>query len=154
MFRGTHQHSIDAKGRTSLPVPFRELLAERSEEHLVVTTGPGKSLWCFPPSTWAALEEKVAAMPQFEQETQDFMHAFIMPAQDCSFDKMGRILVPPMLRAHAALETEVVWLGAIHRIELWNAERYLTRQAAATAAILDGGAFPPKLAEKLGNFKV
>jgi MraZ protein len=154
VFRGTHQHSIDAKGRTSLPARFRELLAGRSEEYLVVTTGPARSLWCLPPSTWKVLEDKVSAMPQFDQETQDFMHAFMAPAQDCSFDKMGRILVPPTLREYAGLEGDVFWLGAINRIELWSGERYKARQAAASAAILDGGAFPQKLAEKLGNFSV
>jgi MraZ protein len=151
VFKGTHQHSIDAKGRTSLPVRFRETLVGRSEELLVVTQGPERSLWCLPPSIWAELEKKVAAMPMLDQGVRALVHAIIAPAQECSFDKMGRILVPPTLRAYAGLESEVYWLGAINRIELWSGEKWRKRHEVATATILDAGAFPEELAAKLGN---
>ena len=146
MFRGTFQHAIDAKGRTSLPVKFREVLATRSEDQLVVTQGPDKCLWCMPPSAWSALETKVRAMPQFNPDVRAFMHAFVAPAQDCAFDKMGRILVPPTLREYGGLEGEVYWLGAIDRIELWSGERWKKRNGD-TSAMLDGGT----IHEKLGN---
>jgi MraZ protein len=146
VFRGTFQHAIDAKGRTSLPAKFREVLAGRSEEQLVVTQGPDKCLWCLPLTVWAGFEAKVRAMPQFKPEVRSFMHAFVAPAQDCPFDKMGRILVPPTLREYAGLDGEVVWAGAIDRIELWSAAKWKKRAEETTAA-LDGGVF----SETLGN---
>jgi len=146
VFRGTFQHSIDAKGRTSLPAKFREVLAGRSEEQLIVTQGPDKCLWALPLTGWSAFESKVRAMPQFKPEVRALMHAFVAPAQDCPFDKMGRILVPQTLREYAGLDGDVVWAGAIDRIELWSAARWKQRADETTAA-LDGGAF----AETLGN---
>lgn len=136
---------MDAKGRTSLPARFREVLAGRGEEQLVVTQGPDKCLWCLPPSAWAELEKKVRAMPQFQPEVRRFMHAFVAPAQDCPVDKIGRILLPPTLRAFADLQGEVVWAGAIDRVELWNAERWRKR-TEETMADLDGGQFNETLA--------
>lgn len=125
MFRGTHQHSIDAKGRTSLPSKFRDVLAARSETELIVTQGPERSLWCYAPSTWAEIEKKVSQMPQFDPEVRRLMRIFVMPAADCALDKTGRILVPPTLREYAGLaEGDVIWAGATQRCELWNAARF------------------------------
>lgn len=146
MFRGTFNHAIDAKGRTSLPAKFRDVLSGRTEEQLVVTQGPDKCLWCLPPSAWLAFENKVRAMPQFKPEVRAFMHAFVSPAQDCAIDKMGRVLVPPTLRAFAGLEGDVVWAGAIDRIELWSAEKWLKRSQETTAS-LDDGAFAQTLGD-------
>jgi MraZ protein len=148
VFRGTFQHSIDAKGRTSLPARFRETLATEKQEQLVITQGPGKCLWCWPETAWSEFEKKVLAMPRFKPEVQALMHGIVAPAQDCPFDKMGRILVPQTLRKYAELESEneVVWAGALDRIELWSASRWQKR-SDETAALLDGGAF----AEMLGN---
>jgi MraZ protein len=124
VFRGTFHHSIDAKGRTSLPARFREVLAGRSEEQLVVTQGPDGALWCLPPSAWAEIEKKVRAMPQFDPVVRRLMRSFVSPAQDCPFDKMGRILVPQTLREYAGLQGDVVWAGMIDRVELWDSARW------------------------------
>lgn len=116
---------MDAKGRTSLPARWRDLLAGRGEAELLVTQGPEKSLWCFPASVWAEIEAKVYAMPQFDPEVRRLMRVFINPAAECALDKSGRILVPPTLREYAQLtEGDVVWAGAVKRFELWNAALY------------------------------
>lgn len=140
VFRGTFPHAIDAKGRTSLPARFRDVLAGRSEDQLVLTQGPDRSLWCLPPSAWMELENKVRAMSQFNPKVRNFMLSFIAPAQDCAIDKMGRVLVPPTLREYAGLQGEVMWAGMIDRVELWSLERWKQRHEEAQSS-LDEGAF-------------
>ena len=124
MFRGTFEHSIDEKGRTSLPSKFRELLSAASDEALVVTHGPDRALWCMPPSTWAEVERKFGELPQFDPEVLMLGRGFIAPAQDVSFDRLGRLVIPPLLRTHAGLNGDIVWVGQTKRFELWSAEQW------------------------------
>jgi len=146
VFRGAFEHGIDAKGRTSLPARFREILAARQEDYVVATQGPSDSLWVFTPTTWNDLAAKVSALPQFDPQVQKFMNAFVSVAHDCKLDAMGRILVPPTLRAFAGLQTDVVWLGAISRMELWDAQRWNVRNQEARQ-LLNDPAFARRLAE-------
>lgn len=130
MFRGEFEYSIDVKGRTSLPAKFREVLSARSESSLVVTKGPNGCLWCFPPAIFDEFQARIEKLGEFSADARESQALFIKPAQDCDFDRMGRILVPPTLRAYAGLESGVMWAGNIRKIELWNAERYQARQTA------------------------
>jgi len=49
---------------------------------------------------------------------------FIAPAQDVSFDRLGRLVIPPLLRTHAGLNGDIVWVGQTKRFELWSAEQW------------------------------
>ena len=69
MFRGLHEHAVDAKGRTSLPVRFRELLTPAGgdgDASLIVTTGIDRCLVAYPVGEWQAFEARLAALPQFD----------------------------------------------------------------------------------------
>ncbi len=140
MFHGTYQHAIDAKGRTSLPAKFREQVVGKGAEHVLVTTGPDRALWCFAPSDWEALVSKLSQRSPFDRKVRDFVNAFVSPAQECPFDKLGRVLVPPMLRSYAGLEGDVVWAGANDHLELWSLSGWQKR-TEATLAVLDGDPF-------------
>lgn len=131
---------MDVKGRTSLPARFREQLAARSESSLFVTKGPKHCLWCFPKATFEAFESRILAMGDFSTEARRLRHLFLAPAQECEFDKMGRILVPPTLRAFAGLEADVVWLGLGDKIELWGAARW-RELTAGDESLLDEETF-------------
>ena len=140
MFRGTFQHAIDAKGRTSLPAKFREQVSARGAEFVIVTQGPDKALWCYAPAEWDALVARIQTKSAFDPQVRAFVNQFVSPAQDCPFDKMGRILVPPMLRSHAQLDGEVVWAGAVDHIELWSKDGW-ARRCEATQAMLGADPF-------------
>lgn len=140
MFRGTFQHAVDAKGRTSLPAKFRELVSAQGSDYVVVTQGPDRALWCYAPGEWDGLVGRLRAKSPFDPKVRAFVNAFVSPAQDCPFDKLGRVLIPPMLRAYASLEGEVVWAGAIDRIELWSGEAWKKRNEV-TLPVLEGDPF-------------
>src|SRR5438105_3149013 len=104
MFSGVFQHSIDAKGRTSLPAHFRELLSAQGAEKLFITPDLiDPCLVAFAPSAWEPLAEKVTAKSTFDRDIRLLSRAFIPTAQECPADKPGRILIPPRPRAHAGL---------------------------------------------------
>jgi MraZ protein len=134
MFSGVFQHSIDVKGRTSLPAKFRELLAAQNADKLFVTTDLiDECLVAFAPASWARMAEKIASLSMFDERTRLLTRSFIAPAQECPVDKLGRILIPPSLRDHAALVEEITWAGTVERIEIWAPAKWAEVQKAARA---------------------
>jgi transcriptional regulator MraZ len=133
-FTGVYQHQIDAKGRTSLPSRFREVLAAQGADKLFVTTDLFDAcLQAYAPAQWTAFTQKVAALSQFDPSVRLLVRSFVAPAQECPVDKVGRILIPPPLREHAGLADEVTWAGTVERIEIWSPARWLETQKAARA---------------------
>src|SRR5713226_8960331 len=127
-FTGVYQHQIAAKGRTSLPSRFREVLAAQGADKLF-----DACLQAYAPAQWTAFTQKVAALSQFDPSVRLLVRSFVAPAQECPVDKVGRVLIPPPLREHAGLADEVTWAGTVERIEIWSPARWLETQKAARA---------------------
>lgn len=125
MFRGRFEHTIDSKGRTSIPSKFREILATNYDERLIITNFDG-CLWAYPVPEWHEIEEKVARLPQFRDEVKALQRVFISAATECPIDKQGRIVIPPTLREYAALEKDIILVGMTKRIEIWARDRWLS----------------------------
>lgn len=123
MFRGRFEHSLDGKGRVSIPSRFREVLAANYDERLIVTNFDG-CLWAYPVPEWQRIEEKVATLPQFKPEVKALQRVFISAATECAIDKNGRILIPPTLRGYAGISRDLVFVGMTRRIEIWARERW------------------------------
>ncbi len=123
MFRGRYEHTIDGKGRTSIPSKFREVLATNYDERLIITNFDN-CLWSYPVAEWQVIENKVAALPQFREDVKALQRFFVSAATECPIDKQGRILIPPTLRSYAGLEKNIVFVGMTKRIEIWSQERW------------------------------
>lgn len=123
MFRGRFEHTIDPKGRISIPSRFREVLRERYDERLIVTNLDG-CLVAYPFKEWEVLEQKASQLSMFKKEVKAFLRFFYSGATECAIDKLGRILIPPVLRDYAELEKEVVLVGALKKIEIWSKGRW------------------------------
>ena len=131
MFRGRYDHTIDAKGRLSIPSRFRETLNERYDARLVITTYEN-CLIAYPFAEWQTLEERVAALPEFKKDTRAFLRFFYSSAADCSIDRLGRILVPQTLRDYAKLEKDVMLVGAFRHVEIWSKALWDKAEASAS----------------------
>ncbi len=136
MFRGQFEHAIDAKGRTSFPSRFRDVLGAGGDLRLVLTRALfDRCLHLYPMRAWEELEAKIAEMPQFEPNVVAFRRMYLSAAVECELDKQGRILVPPSLRDHAELAKDVVWAGMGRTAELWSKERWQAAQTMSEAEI-------------------
>lgn len=120
MFTGEYNHTVDIKGRLTFPAKFRESLGEK----FVVTKGLDGCLFVFDEKEWAALTEKLAALPMTDKGARQFTRFFLAGAADAEVDKQGRILLPQNLRQFAAIEKDVVLIGVGRRAEIWSKERY------------------------------
>jgi MraZ protein len=138
MFRGQFEHAIDAKGRTSLPSRFRDALTAANDLRFVLTRAlPGdRCLHLYPMKAWEELEEKVAAMPQFDPNVVAFRRLYLSAAVECEVDKQGRVLIPPGLREHAELDKDVLWAGMGRTAELWAKEHWRAAQQMTEADLL------------------
>jgi MraZ protein len=130
MFRGHFEHAIDAKGRTSLPSRFRDVLVASGDARLVLTPSPFDAcLHLFPMKAWEEFEAKIAALPQFEPNVIKLRRLYVSAAVECEVDKQGRVLVPNSLRDHALLQKDVLWAGMGQMVELWAREKWNESQS-------------------------
>lgn len=123
MFRGRFEYTIDEKGRTSIPAKFREVLSTHYDERLIVTTFD-RCLWAYPVAEWKAIEDKIAALPQFKTEVKALQRIFVSGATECPFDRQGRIILPNTLRDYAEFKKDIVFVGMTKRIEIWSRENW------------------------------
>lgn len=123
MFRGRYEHTIDVKGRISVPAKFRELLSSQYSESLIITNFD-QCLWAYPAAEWKVVEDKIASLPQFRPEVKAMQRFFVSAASECPLDKQGRIIVPPTLRDYASLDKDCVMVGMSRRIEIWSKARW------------------------------
>ncbi|NLL19048.1 MAG: division/cell wall cluster transcriptional repressor MraZ [Clostridia bacterium] len=118
MFMGEYQHSIDSKGRVSIPAKFREELGER----FVTTKGLDKSLFVYPMEEWQRLSQKLRSLPFTRADARAFARFFFSGAIECELDKQGRVLLPQLLREHAKINKDVIIIGVSTRVEIWAKE--------------------------------
>ena len=124
MFRGRYEHSIDAKGRTSVPARFREAMTAQGDARLVLTTGLSECLVAYPMSEWLAFEKRLSELPQFDADVVTLKRIYVSGAVECELDKVGRVLIPSALRKHAGLGKDAMWAGMGGYIELWAKETF------------------------------
>jgi mraZ protein len=117
---GEYDHTIDTKGRLIIPAKFREVLGD----NFVVTKGLDGCLFVYGNTEWSALEDKLKTLPLMNKEARKFARFFLAGAVSVEVDKQGRILIPSVLRAFAALDKEVVLAGVGTRIEIWSKNRW------------------------------
>ena len=120
MLTGQFNHSIDAKGRLIIPSKFRENLGE----NFVITKGLDGCLFLYPDSEWKIFEEKLRTLPLTNKDARIFTRFFLGSAVDGGLDKQGRVLISSALRNFADLEKEVVLVGVLDRVEIWDKAKW------------------------------
>jgi MraZ protein len=122
MFRGRHIHSIDDKGRLSVPSTFRETIS--SDGNVIFITSFDDCLVAYSRSAWLSLESAIALLPQFDENVLRFTRMFVASSHECGVDKAGRVLIAPELRTAANLHGPTVVQGMLNRFEIWDRSRF------------------------------
>jgi MraZ protein len=116
MFIGEYSHSIDEKGRLSIPAKFRRDLAEG----VVVTRGLDHCLFLYPRREWEVMAQKLAQLPVNKRKSRAFARLMLAGAWDAEVDSQGRIILPEYLRSYASLQKQAIIAGLYNRIEVWD----------------------------------
>jgi MraZ protein len=136
---GEFQHNIDEKGRVFIPVRLRDELGEC----FIIARWLDGCLSAYSQKEWNVLEAQISSLPT--SKSRDIKRFFFSSANEVTLDKQGRIVIPTNLREYAALEHDVMIIGASNHIEIWDKKKWdeyykgITSQSIAVA--MDGFGF-------------
>lgn len=129
MFTGIYEHSIDKKGRTSMPARFRNELG--GEAYLSV--GIDKNLVIYSTAHFNAMAEEIGKLSLADPTARIYRRRMFNKAEFIEIDANGRFVIPPFLREELSAETfeKVVFAGSNDYIEIWTAEGWKAAEAEA-----------------------
>ena len=136
-FRGTFDHTLDAKNRLTVPARYRAALAEGVVLAMPVDLKPCVGVWR-PEEYERYTRRALAELPPLSSRLNELERFFYGSSHDAELDSAGRIMVPGFLGEHAALAKEVVVVGVGDRLELWDKGR-LERASIDVAERRRGG---------------
>ena len=120
MFFGEYRHSIDDKGRLSIPFKMRSQCGEM----VYVTRGNDGCLAMYTQEGWEEYYKELQALPQKKKDVRIYVRLITSRVRDCPFDKLGRINIPQTLRDEANLKKECVVIGVGDHVEIWDEEKW------------------------------
>lgn len=128
MFQGETAITIDDKGRLTIPVAYRDLVA-RAGNRLVVAYNPYESgcLWLYPEADWETVRDQVMALPNAKRVHRNLQLKLVGAATPVEIDGNGRLLVPPSHRNAAGIDKKAVLLGMGSKFELWSEQAHLAQ---------------------------
>ncbi len=141
-FMGTHQNRLDAKGRVSIPAPFRGALRAAQEGAATLILRPSHKHPCvegWPAADFHQLGTSMQKLDVFSEAQDDLAFALYADAAELTPDKEGRIVLPDSLAAHAAVAGPMVFVGLGTHFQIWEPEALAQRRAQALEAARNRG---------------
>ena len=131
-FKGSYEYSVDSKGRINIPAKLRKYVSPEANDTFVTTRGFEQSLFVYPLDEWNKLEQSIRQLSASNPKDRFFTRTLLQYATECQLDGQARITIPKELLQFALIESEVLILGVLERMELWNPkvfQKYLESQA-------------------------
>lgn len=130
MFRGINSVVLDPKGRMAMPARYREQLQASNVVQLIVTIDTeSPCLLLYPLPEWEIIEQKLQALPSFNQAARRIQRLLIGHATELELDGSGRLLLPPLLREYAKLEKQLMLVGQAKKFEIWAESEWNSHRA-------------------------
>lgn len=135
-FRGTFDHTLDAKNRLTVPARYRATLSEGVVLAMPVDQKPCVGVWR--PADYESYSQRaLAELPPLSPRLAELERFFYGSSQDAELDAAGRIMVPTRLGEHAQLHKEVVVVGVGDRLELWDRGRWNEHRPALLGGVAE-----------------
>jgi MraZ protein len=139
LLTGTYPRTLDDKNRLVFPKRIREQLREPKLVYL--SPGPDQCLWIYHVEGIEELARKhLGEAPATDEEVRAFRRLFFAQTERLDVDRAGRILLTDRLKQFARLQREVVLIGVVDHLELWDASRweaYSAQNAARFDAVAE-----------------
>lgn len=141
MLIGKYYNSLDSQRRVTIPKSLREQLGQNP----ILTRGLDGGLFFFPQSAWIAIVNNLENQPFTKKKNRDFLRYFSNEAYQVEPDALGRVTVPESLAQQAGLTKDVVIVGSLQYLEVWDRDQYhqyvdeLNEQAEALAESVEWG---------------
>jgi MraZ protein len=124
MFQGHAKNNLDDKGRIIIPSKFRKHITSEANNLMFVTLGRDNCLWLYPSNEWNILLKKIENLNPFLKDEIAMRRQMMYHAEECLIDSQHRILIPQSLLQKVEIHKEVLLIGQLEKIELWNEENY------------------------------
>jgi MraZ protein len=123
MLIGEYKSTLGKKNRVSLPKKFREILGE----NLILTRGYEQALIIVNEELWKKVAQEVINGSFINKDIRDTSRFLVGGAKEIELDKQGRFVIPQSLLEHAGLKDEVVFIGLVNWVEVWDKTRWEER---------------------------
>jgi MraZ protein len=127
MFRGNHPTRVDEKGRLKVPAEFKRVIDEKYGQQFYITSLDGDVAQVYPFEEWERIEQKLAALSNFNPTKKKFLDRTNYYGQMVEMDGQGRLLLPQLLRESGQIKGEVAVLGNLTYLEVRNMELFKTK---------------------------
>ena len=131
-FVGTFEHTIDAKGRLVLPARFRGYVAQSA---FVAPQGGRLALW--ESGEFALMLERLRDKARLGELDSGVLLGLTSSSEEVPLDAQGRVLLSERLRTYASLDREVVLVGAMDHVEIWDGAKWHQRRPELDALMTD-----------------
>ena len=119
-FTGEYINLIDQKNRLSIPAKFRNSLSASNDRTFVLTKGFDKCLLLYPLDEWQIVEEQLSSLSSIKNKNRNFIRTITRHANYVRYDSQGRIAIPELLLNYANINREILVIGVVKKIELWD----------------------------------
>jgi MraZ protein len=119
-FTGEFRNSIDQKNRLSIPAKYRKALSPINDNTFVLTRGFDQCLILYPLDEWKKVEGQLGSLSSIKVRHRNFVRSIVRCAIHIKYDSQGRIAIPDNLLQHAKIDSNVVVIGMIKKIEIWS----------------------------------
>jgi len=133
-FIGTYPCTMDAKGRVSLPAKFRKVLGQ--EDNVPVYLLPGDqegSIFIISSGGWLALVEALKQLPKDANSAALKAYAGAQ-SYEADVDRQGRIGIPKVLLEEAKVSRELLIVGALEKMVLWDGAAFAAHKDRVRAS--------------------
>ncbi len=124
MFQGHVNTSLDDKGRLIIPAKFRKHILPEANNTMNITRGRDKCIWLFPSNEWSRVLHALQSTNPYSDEDVELRRQMLFYPDDLTIDSQHRILIPQGALTATGIKKEVLLLGQIERIEIWDPENF------------------------------
>ena len=119
-FTGEFYNIIDQKNRLSIPAKYRKALDLSNDKTFVLTRGFDACLFLYPLDEWKQVENQLSSLSSIRGKHRNFIRSIVRHANYVQHDSQGRIQIPDALLEYANITKDVMVIGVIKKIELWD----------------------------------
>jgi MraZ protein len=123
MVIGEYTSKIGDKKRISLPKKLRKELGN----NLILTRGYENALVLVNKDMWQTIAKDVVSGSFINSKIRDTSRFLVGSAVEVNTDSQGRFVIPQALYEHATLNKEVVFIGLVNWVEVWDKKKWEER---------------------------
>ena len=130
MFFGSYTHNLDDKGRLVIPSKMRDELGLKA----YILKGFDGALSIYKESDFQRLVNELQNLPFNKKNSRAYLRIQLASACELDIDRQGRALLPTQLLNKYQIGKEVIVIGALDHIEVWNKKDYETYEKTADSS--------------------